>query len=87
VASRRQEIEKMRMMLGYAIASTCQTQRNRLQLLEQTISLHSPEQIFRKGYSLTTCNGKVIRQAAELRPGMTITSVFADSEVQSVVKE
>ena len=87
VASRRQEIDKLRMMLGYAIASTCQSQRNRLQLLEQTISLHSPEQIFRKGYSLTTCNGKVIRQAAELRPGMTITSVFADSEVQSVVKE
>ena len=87
VASRRQEIDKLRMMLGYAIASTCQTQRNRLQLLEQTINMHSPEQIFRKGYSLTTCNGKVIRQAAELRPGMTITSVFADSEVQSVVKE
>lgn len=87
VASRRQEIDKLRMMLGYAIASTCQTQRNRLQLLEQTISLHSPEQIFRKGYSLTTCNGKVVRQAVELRPGMTITSVFADSEVQSVVKE
>jgi len=86
VASRRQEIDKLRMMLGYAIASTCQTQRNRLQLLEQTINMHSPEQIFRKGYSLTTCNGKVVRQAAELHPGMTITSVFADSEVQSVVK-
>ena len=87
VATRRQEIERMRMMLRYAIASTCQDQRNQLRLLEQTINLHSPEQIFRKGYSLTLCNGKVVRTAAELRRGMTITSVFADSEIQSIVQK
>ena len=87
VASRRQEIDKLRMMLGYAIASTCQTQRNRLQLLEQTINMHSPEQIFRKGYSLTLSNGKVIKSASELQQGMSITSVFADSEITSIVQK
>lgn len=86
VSTRRQEIEKMQMMLQYTISATCQSERNKLKMIEQKISLCSPEQIFRKGYSLTLSNGKVVKQAAELQPGMTITSVFSDSEVQSVVK-
>ncbi len=76
----------MQMMLQYTISATCQSERNKLKMIEQKISLCSPEQIFRKGYSLTLSNGKVVKQAAELQPGMTITSVFSDSEVQSVVK-
>ena len=87
VAVRRQEITQMRMMLRYAITSTCQKQRNMLRMIEQTISLHSPEHIFSKGYSLTLHNGKVVRKASELEQGAVITSVFADSEVQSVVQQ
>ena len=86
VATRRQEIDKMHMMLRYVIASTCRTQRSRLEMFSQAILLHSPESIFRKGYSLTLYNDRVVKSATEVPQGATITSVFADGELQSIVQ-
>ena len=85
VAVRRSQIEQLRLTLGYTIARTLQGERNKLQMLSQAIVLHSPEQIFRKGYSLTIADGKVLRHAADAHKGTTITTVLADGEVRSIV--
>ena len=86
VAVRRQQIEQLRLTLQYTVANTLQSERSKLQMLSQAIRLHSPEQIFRKGYSLTLCDGKVIRRAADVPAGTTITTVLADGELTSVVQ-
>ncbi|MBQ7531691.1 MAG: exodeoxyribonuclease VII large subunit [Paludibacteraceae bacterium] len=86
VAVRRQQIEQLRLTLQYTISRTLQTERNKLNILSQAITLHSPEQIFRKGYSLTLHNGKVLRHAADAPAGSTITTVLADGELTSVVQ-
>ena len=85
VAVRRQQIEQMRLTLQYTISNTLQTERNKISMFRQAIALHSPEQIFRKGYSLTLLNGKVLRHAADVPSGSTITTVLADGELTSVV--
>ena len=85
VAIRRQQIEQLRLMLQYTIANTLQSERSKLQMLSQAINLHSPEQIFKKGYTLTLRDGKVVRQASQLQAGETITTVFVDGERTSVV--
>lgn len=86
VAIRRQQIEQLRLMLQYTIANTLQSERGKLQMLNQAIQLHSPEQIFKKGYTLTLRDGKVVRQAGQLQAGKTITTVFADGERTSIVQ-
>ena len=86
VAVRRQQIEQLRLTLGYTISRTLQSERNKLNMFSQAIALHSPEQIFRKGYSLTLYNGKVLRHAADVSSGSTITTVLADGELTSVVQ-
>jgi len=86
VAMRRQQIEQLRLTLQYTVSNTIQREQNKLRMYEQAIRLHSPEQIFRKGYSLTLMDGKVIRNAADVPPGSTITTMLADSELTSVTR-
>lgn len=84
VATRRQQIEQMRLTLQYTFSHTIQSERNKQQMYRQAINLHSPEQIFKKGYSLTLCDGKVVRHATDVLKGTTITTILADSELTSV---
>ncbi len=60
--------------------------RSMLDLLEKTIALHSPERIFRKGYSLTTFRGEVVRDASQLQKGDVIHTEFALGSVDSSVQ-
>ena len=59
--------------------------RHKVEMLEQRLEACNPERIYRKGYSLLTKNGKIIRSANELRPGDTIESHLIDGTVQSTV--
>jgi len=86
VAVRRQQIEQLRLTLQYTISHTLQTERNKLQMFSQAIALHSPEQIFRKGYSLTLCDGKPVCRADNVPAGTTITTILADGELTSVTQ-
>lgn len=85
IAVRKQQIEQMRLVLQYTVANTLQSERNKIRMLRQTVTLHSPEHIFSKGYSLTLHDGKVLRHAADAPKGATLTTVLADGELTSVV--
>lgn len=84
VAVRRQQIEQFRLTLQYTVSSTLQQERSKLQMFAQAIALHSPEQIFRKGYSLTLHDGKPVRHAADISAGTTLTTILADGTLTSV---
>ena len=56
-----------------------------IEMLEQRLSACNPERIYRKGYSLLTKNGKVVRSIHELHEGDTVTTHLSDGSIQSVV--
>ena len=61
-------------------------ERNKLAIWQKTIELHSPERIFKMGYSLTTVNGKVVRNQKDIKEGDVLTTYLEDGVVESVVK-
>lgn len=61
-------------------------ERNKLAIWQKTIELHSPERIFKMGYSLTTLNGKVVRNQEDIKSGDIIETHLQDGVVESVVK-
>lgn len=61
-------------------------ERGKLNLWQKTIELHSPERIFKMGYSLTTVNGKVLRNQADVKEGDVIDTHLQEGVVKSVVK-
>jgi len=61
-------------------------QTNQLEMLEKHLSLASPENILKKGYTLTMKDNKVVKNASQLKEGDEITTVFPDGKTESVVK-
>ena len=61
-------------------------ERHRLELLSQRLHDASPERLLARGYSLTLKEGKVVKDAAQLRPGDEIQTRLAQGEVRSIVR-
>lgn len=61
-------------------------QTHRIDMLQQKIDLYSPEQIFRRGYSLTIHRGKVVRNTEDITSGDLLTTYLAEGTVQSIVQ-
>ena len=54
--------------------------QHKVELLQQRLAACNPEHIYRKGYSLLTKNGKVIRSVKELQQGDTVTTHLIDGK-------
>lgn len=63
-----------------------QEEKHRLTNKEQFLKLISPENILKKGYTLTIRNNKIVKSSLELKEGDTITNRFYDGDVVSEVK-
>ena len=62
------------------------SEQHRLDILAQRARLLDPSLLLKRGYSITLCNGKTIRNAKELKKGDTITTRFETGEVESKVE-
>lgn len=72
--------------LKNATKRVIQEEKHRLTNKEQFLKLISPENILKKGYTLTIRNNKIVKSSLELKDGDTITSRFYDGDVVSEVK-
>lgn len=68
------------------IARKVKDEKGDLDVFERHLALISPENILKKGYTLTFKNGKVIKAASAVEAGDVITTRFADGEIKSVIK-
>lgn len=82
----RRRMDNLRMQIMVTISSKLAQAKTKLEFMGKTIELHSPEKIFQKGYSLTMANGKIVRSAADVNAGETITTHLADGTITSTVK-
>lgn len=61
--------------------------RHRLDLLQQRTASLDPQLILNRGYSLTTHNGKVVRNAADVKAGDEIETRLEHGSIKSIIKE
>lgn len=76
-------IEQLENRMRAALQQTIVNQTHRLALLEKVLEGASPQLILQRGYSITRCDGKVVRDVASLPQGAVLTTQFADGEVKS----
>ena len=72
--------------LKSAIRRAVLREQGKLGLWQKTIELHSPERIFKMGYSLTTVNGKVINNQEDVKAGDLLETHLQTGVIQSIVK-
>ena len=78
-------IEQLEMHMRTALQKTMVEQQHRLVLMEKIIEGASPQQILQRGYSITRCEGRVVRDAASLPEGSVLTTELANGVITSTV--
>ncbi|MBE6302521.1 MAG: exodeoxyribonuclease VII large subunit [Bacteroidales bacterium] len=86
IADERRRVDMLVQHLPVSVAMMLQQQRHKLDIWEQQLQASSPERILAKGYTLTLCDGRIVRSASQLSPGKEIVTRFSDGEVASTVK-
>ena len=80
-------IEQLEVRMTTALQHTLVAQKHRLELMEKVIEGASPMRILQRGYSITRCDGRVVRNATDLPEGSVLTTTLAEGEVRSVIRE
>lgn len=63
-----------------------QRERHRIEMLVQRLDALDPVRILERGYSMTTCNGRLLTSINDAPSGVVLTTRLADGEVKSVVQ-
>lgn len=93
IVKQRSAEEKMRMQsflstIQNATANRIQREQLRLENIANSVQLLSPSNVLKRGYSMTRDkSGHIIRSASQVAVSDTLTTVFADGEVISEVKQ
>lgn len=61
--------------------------QKKLQLLETKLTLLDPKHVLKRGYSLSSINGKAVSSVTEIKPGDTLTTQLYNGIVDSEIKE
>ena len=78
-------IEQLEMRMSTALKQTLVAQKHRMELIERIVEGSSPQHILQRGYSITRCEGRVVRDVSDLSEGSVLTTMFAEGVVTSVV--
>ena len=70
-----------------ALRAVIDAEKNKLDHTEKTVRLLSPQSLLERGYSLTLHDNRVVKSVAELSPGDTIETIFADGKTTSRIEK
>lgn len=79
-------LELMTERMRNAILQRLERERSKLDIMQQRFDSLNPERLLRFGYSITTCNGLLVRDASKLKPGDEITTQLENGTINSIVK-
>lgn len=71
--------------LAGSVRLKLEREQSRLQLLSQRLTSLDPRLLLRRGYSITTCGGRVVRGIDDLREGDVLTTSTSGGEIFSKV--
>lgn len=91
IESENAQLARQKDAIKNAVAQVKMKETMRLEALGDKIELLSPRKVMARGYTLTTCEGKIMTDAAQLETGKLVTIHFRDGKVvagtQSVIKD
>ncbi len=79
-------LENIQMLMGIHTEQWIQKTNSRLRLLESKINLMKPENVLKKGYSISTVDGKVLKSATNANPGKKLVTTLYDGEIESIIE-
>lgn len=83
---RKLDIYQCALNLKKDFTSVIRSEGNLLNHLERSVANMSPEKVLRRGYSITTVNGKTVQSIKDIKTGDVLNTILIDGTVASDVK-
>ncbi len=83
----QQEEKQRNRQFAHVVKQRLQNEAHALLVNEQYIRMVSPENILKRGYTITMKTGKIVTSAAKLQPDDRIETLFWDGKIESQVKK
>lgn len=71
--------------LHSSVTNVLADKKRSLDLMEQFITMSSPQTILAKGYTLTLMDGRIVKRSESLKNGDEITTLFMDGKKKSII--
>ncbi|HSV88743.1 MAG TPA: exodeoxyribonuclease VII large subunit [Bacteroidales bacterium] len=84
--SSRVSLEQNKNKLIMASLRFLEKHNKHLQFLLEKVKLLRPEEVLKRGYSITALNGRIIKNAKEVKPGDHIVTTVHEGSFESIVK-
>ncbi len=85
--SSAQKIDGIQEKLRTEIRQCVLHEQQRLLMLEKQTKLLDPQQLLKRGYSITTHNGKILTSSRKLKAGDILETTLASGKVKSIVQK
>jgi len=79
-------LDRVEQRLVNALQQRLLRENHRLEMLDQRVKALDPKILLKRGYSMTMCDGKIVKDAKQLKEGQEIETVLAEGKVRSIVK-
>lgn len=84
---RRAQLKQFQQLTKIQALEMIRTEKRTLESVQEKLRLVDPQNILRRGYSLTMVNGKIIKSVDQLAKGDTLETRLADGAVESTVEK
>lgn len=85
IQNRQNKLQLLRQRLMTAIPQQIEREHHRQQLLEKRLEMLDPRLLLKRGYTITTCGGKLVRSIEGLAEGEVLTTQTEKGEIYSKV--
>jgi len=81
-----ERITQLRHSLSQTVQRQIMLRRHRIEMLQQSLLMQSPERIYHKGYSLLIAGGRIVQHTSDVQAGEQITTHLIDGTITSIVQ-
>lgn len=81
----RHRLDQTHVLLANLLGQRIECEQHRLELLEHRFKASDPSLLLRRGFTLTTCQGKPLTGLSSVHPGDTLTTLTLDGKINSTV--
>ena len=85
IQSKQSGLALLRQRLSTACPQRIEREHHRQQLLEKRLEMLDPKLLLKRGYTITTCGGKIVRSTEGLMEGEVLTTQTEHGEIYSKV--
>jgi exodeoxyribonuclease VII large subunit len=85
ISDNKSEVEKMRLNLMSNVLNSLEKMKMKCESFSSALSILDPDNVLRRGYTITTMNSRLIKSAGDVKAEDLIDTRFSDGRIESKV--